>query len=34
MKAVMQGNTDVSWQNVIKWIAKNRMLKAEAGTKP
>lgn len=30
MKAVMQGNTDVAWQNVIKWIAKNRMLKAEA----
>jgi hypothetical protein len=27
---VMQGNTDVAWQNVIKWIAKNRMLKAEA----
>lgn len=34
MKAVMQGNTDVSWQNVIKWIAKNRMLKAEAEAKP
>lgn len=32
MKAVMQGNTDLSWQNVIKWIAKNRMLKAEADT--
>lgn len=29
-KAVMQGNTDVAWQNVIKWIVKNRMLKAEA----
>lgn len=33
MKAVMQGNTDVSWQNVIKYIAKNRMLKAEAEVK-
>lgn len=33
MKAVMQGNTDVAWQNVIKWIAKNRLLK-EAEVKP
>lgn len=33
MKAVMQGNTDVAWQNVIKWIAKNRMLKAESEVK-
>jgi hypothetical protein len=34
MKAVMQGNTDVAWQNVIKWIAKNRMLKIEAEAAP
>lgn len=34
MKAVMQGNTDVAWQNVIRWIAKNRMLKVEAEAKP
>lgn len=32
MKAVMQGNTDLSWQNVIKWLVKNRVLKAEAAT--
>lgn len=30
MKAVMQGNTDLSWQNVVKWIAKNRLLKSKA----
>ena len=29
MKAIIQGDTDVSWQNAVKWIAKNRMLKAE-----
>lgn len=29
MRAVMQGNTDLSWQNVVKWIAKNRLLKAK-----
>jgi hypothetical protein len=28
MKAVMQGNTDVAYQNVIKWLVKNRMLKS------
>jgi hypothetical protein len=30
MKAIIQGDTDVGWQNAVRWIAKNRMLKAEA----
>lgn len=34
MKAVMQGNTDVAYQNVIKWLVKNRMLKTADGAKP
>lgn len=32
MKAIIQGDTDVGWQNAVKWIAKNRLLKkADAG---
>lgn len=31
MKATIQGDTDLSWQNAVRWIVKNRMLKAEAG---
>ncbi len=34
MKAVMQGNTDVAYQNVIKWLVKNRMLKTEREAAP
>lgn len=32
MKAIIQGDTDVGWQNAVKWIAKNRMLKADAAS--
>lgn len=34
MKAVMQGNTDVAYQNAIKWLVKNRMLAREDKAKP
>jgi len=34
MKAVMQGNTDVAYQNAIKWLVKNRMLANQDKAKP